>query len=141
MSKSGLSQEENKDMAKHSNEILLLQAYAAQARGDIEDYINFLSDDFVLHIPGRSQIAGDYKGKEEIRRHFREITQLSGGTFKTEVHDILASNDHVVGLVNAQADSEGSIVELPRVHIWHVRNGKLSELWLHPVNQYEFDVY
>jgi len=141
MSNSHLSQEKRTSRPIHPNEILLRQAYAAQSRGDIEGYINLLSDDFLLHIPGRSQIAGDYMGKEEIRRHFREITQLSGGTFRTEVHDILASDTHVVGLVNARANREGRFVELPRVHVWHVRNGKLSELWLHPVDQYAFDAY
>lgn len=47
----------------HPNEILLREAYEAQARGDIDGYMELLSDDFVLHIQGRSQIAGDYRGK------------------------------------------------------------------------------
>jgi ketosteroid isomerase-like protein len=141
MSNPHLSQENRTSKPIHPNEILLRKAYAAQSRRDIEGYINLLSNDFLLHIPGRSQIAGDYRGKEEIRRHFREITQLSGSTFRTEVHDILASDSHVIGLVNAWADCEGRVVELPRVHVWHVRKGKLSELWLHPVDQYTFDAY
>jgi len=61
------------------NEELVRQAYAAQSRGDMEGYLALLADDFVLHIPGRSQIAGDYQGHEEVRRHFREIAALSGG--------------------------------------------------------------
>lgn len=64
----------------HPNEAVVRRAYEAQARGDIEGYIDLLSEDFVLHIPGRSQIAGDYRGKEEVRRHFREIAEISGGT-------------------------------------------------------------
>jgi uncharacterized protein len=125
----------------HPNEILLQQAYEAQARGDIDGYIELLSDDFVLHIPGRSQIGGDYRGKDEVRRHFREITELSAGTFRTEIHDVLASDEHIVGLVNARAEREGVLVDLPRVHVWHVRDGKLAELWLHPGDQYAFDEY
>jgi ketosteroid isomerase-like protein len=125
----------------HGNEDLLRQAYEAQARGDLESYLDLLSDDFVLHIPGRSRIAGDYRGKDEVRRHFREIAELSGGTFRTEVHDTLASHDHAIGLVDARAERDGRIVELPRVHVWHVRDGKLSELWLHPLDQYAFDDY
>lgn len=62
----------------------------------------------------------------------KEIAELSGGTFRSEVHDVLASDEHVVGLILARAERDGRIVELPRVHIWHVRDGKLSELWLHP---------
>ncbi len=127
--------------APHQNEILLRMAYDAQARGDIDAYIDLLSEDIVLHIPGRSRIAGEYRGKEEVRRHFREIATLSGGTFRTQIHDVLAGEEHVVGLVRAQAERDGATVDLPRVHVWHVRNGKLAEVWIHPEDQYAFDAY
>jgi ketosteroid isomerase-like protein len=123
------------------NAMLLRQAYQAQGRGDLDGYVGLFSDDFVLHIPGRSQIAGDYRGEDEVRRHFREIAELSGGTFRAEVHDVLATDEHIIGLVNAVAEREGVVVDLPRVHVWHVRDGKLAELWLHPADQYAFDEY
>jgi ketosteroid isomerase-like protein len=66
----------------HPNEMLLRRAYEAQARGDLDGYIDLLADDFVLHIPVGSRIAGDYRGKDEVRRHFREIAELSEGTFR-----------------------------------------------------------
>jgi ketosteroid isomerase-like protein len=125
----------------HPNEVLLRQAYGAQAHGDIDAYLALLSDGFVLHIPGRSRIAGEYRGKDEVRRHFREIAELSGGTFRTELHDVIAGEEHAIGLVDARAEREGRVVELPRVHVWHARDGKLSELWLHPTDQYAFDAY
>lgn len=125
----------------HPNAALLRRAYDAQARGDLDSYLAQLTDDFVLHVVGRSQIAGEYRGKDEVRRHFREIGELSGGTFRTEVHDVTASDEHAVGLVNAHADRDGTRVELPRIHIWHVRDGRLSELWLHPLDQEAFDAY
>ena len=117
------------------------RAYEAQANGDIDDYLGQLSDDFVLHIPGRSRIAGEYRGKDGMRRHFQEIATLSGGTFRTDIHDVAASDDHAVGLIDAHAQRNGRSVSLPRVHVWHVREGRLSELWLHPADQYDFDDY
>jgi ketosteroid isomerase-like protein len=125
----------------HPNEQLVRQAYEAQARGDVETCVGLLSDDFVLHISGQSRIAGDYRGKDEVWLHLREIAELSSGTFRTEVHDVLASDEHVVGLIVARAKRDGRIVELPRVHVWHVRDGKLSELSLHPTDQEAFDSY
>ena len=127
--------------ARGPSEPLVRRAYEAQARGDVEGYLELLSEDFVLRIPGRSQIAGEYRGKDEVRRHFREIAELSGETFRTEMHDVLASDDHVVGLVNARAEREGRPVDVPRVHVWHVRDGRLTELWLHPADQHAFDAY
>ena len=125
----------------HPNEDLLRTAYDAQSRGDLDAYLECLREDFVLHIPGHSRIAGAYIGKEEVRRHFREIAQLSGGSFRTSVHDIIANDEHVVALVEAEALRAGERTLLPRVHVWHVRDGKLAELWLHPVDQDAFDDY
>lgn len=127
--------------APDHNEILLRMAYDAQARGDIDAYLDLLSEDVVFHIPGRSRIAGEYRGKDEVRRHFQEIRTLSGGTFRTEIHEVLAGEEHVVGLVRGQAERDGATVDLPRVHVWHVKNGKLGELWVHPADQYAFDAY
>jgi ketosteroid isomerase-like protein len=127
--------------AEHANATLVRRAYAAQAAGDLDGYLGLLTDDFVLHIPGRSQIAGEYRGRAAMRGHFADIVRLSEGTFRTSVHDVAASDDHVVALVSAQAERDGEIVALPRIHVWHVRNGALSELWLHPVDQDAFDAY
>ena len=125
----------------HSNEQLLRRLYEAQARGDIEAYLSFLSDDVALHVPGRSRIAGDYEGKAEVRRHFREMTELSGGTFRTSVDDIAASDQHAVGLISAFAQKEGREVSLPRIHVWLVREGELAEMWVYPRDQHAFDEF
>ena len=80
--------------ARHPNAALVRRAYAGQARGDLDAWLALLSDDFVLRVPGRSRIAGEYRGREEMRRHFGEIAELSGGTFRTSVHDVTASDEH-----------------------------------------------
>jgi ketosteroid isomerase-like protein len=125
----------------HPNEALVRSLYEAQARGDLDAYVGHLTEDFVLHIPGRSRIAGDYRGEADVRRHFHEIAQLSGGTFRTSVHDVTVSRDHVVALIEATAERDGRTVSLPRAHVWHVRGDRLSELWLQPMDLYAFDEY
>src|SRR5215216_1022369 len=127
--------------AMHRNEQLLRKAYDAEARGDFEAYLGFLTDDFVMHIPGRSRLCGEYRGKDEMREHLRDIRELSRGTFRIEVHDVLANDDHAVGLILAWAERDGRVVGLRRVHIWHIRDEMLSELWIHPGDQYAFDAH
>jgi hypothetical protein len=70
-----------------------------------------------------------------------EIANLSGGTFVATVHEVLGNGEHAVGLVEATAERDGVTTRLPRVHVWHVRRGRLAELWLHPVDQEAFDAY
>jgi hypothetical protein len=57
------------------------------------------------------------------------------------VHDVLVSGEHAIALIEAEAVRDGRVRPLPRVHVWHIRDGKLSELWLHPSDQYAFDEY
>lgn len=124
-----------------TNETAIREVYAAQARGDVEGYLSLLADDVVLHFPGRSRLAGDHAGKHAIRRHFALVAELSHGSFRTEVHDVLANDDHAVALIDARAERDGRTIDLPRVHVWHVRDGRPSELWVHPVDQYALDAY
>jgi uncharacterized protein len=91
--------------------------------------------------PGDRGSPASIGGKDEVRRHFREIAELSRETFRTELHDVIAGEDHAIGLVGARAERDGKVVDLPRVHVWHVREGQLNELWIHPDDQYAFDAY
>jgi len=55
-----------------------------------------LADDFALYIPGRSRIAGNYRGRDAMRRHLEDIAALSEGTFRTNVHDVTGSDEHAI---------------------------------------------
>jgi uncharacterized protein len=128
-------------IVREENERLVRAAYAAQAAGDVDGYLDLLAEDFRLTIPGGSPIAGEYQGREDMRRHFREIRDISEGSFRTAIHDVLASDDHAVGLVDASAARAGQAWSIPRVHVWHAADGRLAELWIHPADQARFDRY
>ncbi len=84
---------------------------------------------FVWHAPGRRAFAGDYRGHQGVMEFFGNLTELSGGTFRLEIHDLLASDDHVVALITGAAEREGSERELSGARVWHVANGKATEFW------------
>jgi hypothetical protein len=39
------------------------------------------------------------------------------------VHDVLATDQHVVGLVTVSIDYQGRHLDFDEAHIWHVRDG------------------
>jgi ketosteroid isomerase-like protein len=57
--------------------------------------------------------------------------QISDGTFKTEVHDILANETHMVAMVRVTAQREDrEPLDATVVHVWHVdEDGKFCEYW------------
>lgn len=54
--------------------------------------LNFFADDIVWHVPGRNPLSGDYKGKEEVLGFFGKLMELTQGSLKQEIHDMLAND-------------------------------------------------
>jgi hypothetical protein len=53
-------------MADHPNVELLRRGYAAYNTGDMATINELFADDIEWHVPGRSELAGDYHGKDEV---------------------------------------------------------------------------
>ena len=125
----------------HPNEELLRKGYEAFGSGDTQTLDQVLSDDIVWHVPGRSPIAGDYKGKEQVLQFFGQIVQMTGGAFKNEIHDLLANDEHGVVLVTATGDREGKRLDARQVHVFHIQDGRATEFWNHTDDLYAFDEF
>jgi ketosteroid isomerase-like protein len=124
----------------HPNERVVRSALDALARGDWHPYHDLLADDVVYHAPGRNLLSGDHRGKRQVEAMFDLSERLAGGTFKAEVHDVLANEDHVVVMSIARAEREGKLpLEDRRVLVFHMRDGKVSEIWWHPGDQHRID--
>jgi hypothetical protein len=50
-------------------------------------------------VPGRNPLSGDYRGKQEVFALFGKRAEQTAGTFRAEVHHLLADDTHGVGLV------------------------------------------
>lgn len=128
-------------MADHPNVDLLRRGYAAYGAGDTETMNELFHDDVVWHVAGRSAIAGEYKGKEQVLGLFGKIAELSDGTAKIEVHDFLANDEHGIALVKESATRNGRSHEGNASHVFHIRDGKVTEFWDAQVDQYATDEF
>jgi ketosteroid isomerase-like protein len=125
----------------HPNEELVRRGYDAFATGDIATLNELFADDIVWHAAGRNQLAGTYRGKEEVFGTFQKVAELSGGTFKLDIHALLADEDHVVALTHATAQREGRTLDDNTIQIFHIKDGKVTEQWLHPGDAYATDEF
>jgi ketosteroid isomerase-like protein len=126
-------------MAEHPNVELVRRGYAAYQQGDMDVINELFADDIVWHITGRSPLAGDYKGKEQVFGFFAKLMEISEGTSKLEVHDVLANDEHAVALLTGSATVKGKSFTGNDVHVMHIRNGKVVEFWDSPLDQYASD--
>ena len=120
---------------RHPNADLLAAHLDALSRGDIATAMSFYSDDVVFHYPGRNPLSGDYRGKSDVLALMQRVMQLTNGSFRPDVHDILASDDHVAALVRVHAERDGVPVEWTSLDLFHLRDDSLSEHWVHEVDQ------
>jgi ketosteroid isomerase-like protein len=112
---------------------------AFYAGGDAEPLREFLTDDVVWHVPGRSPIAGDHEGIEAVMGYFERRRALARATFRVRVREVLASGDLVIQLAGGTAELGGSEVAWETVGIFRVRDGRIAEGRLVPFDQYLFD--
>ena len=129
-------------MADHPNVELLRKGYAAFAAGDMATVENIFADDIVWHAPGNNPISGDFKGKEQVFGLFAKLMELTGGTFRQEIHDIVANDEHAVVLAeNGAQRPDGRSWQGRAAHVWHVANGKCTEYWLFADDQAAADAF
>ena len=126
-------------MGAKENADLVSKGYEAFQKGDLAAFDDILGDGCVWHVPGRGQLAGDKKGRQATVAYYGKLGELSEGTVKVELHDVLANGEHVVGLHRTSAKRGGKSFETTAAIVFHVQNGRISEAWEHPFNLYEQD--
>jgi ketosteroid isomerase-like protein len=113
----------------HPNEEVVRRGYDAFSRGDMDTLRELFGDDVVWHVPGRSPLAGDHRGVDAILGYFGQAMELTGGTFQAELHDVVANDDHTVGLHIARGQRNGKSLEDHHVLVFHFRDGQIAEVW------------
>lgn len=125
----------------HRNEDLVRKGYDAFGKGDLETIRELFSSDIIWHVSGRGPLSGTYKGVGEVFGLFGELAQRSQGTFRVELHDVIANDDHAVALTVNRGMRDGASLRSPSVAIYHVRDGRVSEAWLAPHDAYAEDEF
>ena len=125
----------------HANEDLIRSGYEAFGRGDVAAVTALFADDIAWHIGGTSLVSGDYRGPQEVLGFFGKLAELSGGTFRLEVHDILANDKHAVVLATASGQRDGQALAAREAQIWHVADGRRTEFWAFAENQADLDKF
>ena len=95
----------------------------------------------LYHVPGENSIAGIYSGPEEIFGLMAKSLELTGGTLRFELEDVVANGHHAVALDRATASRGDRKLDMARLMITHLENGKPLDLWLVVQDQYAFDEF
>ena len=109
-------------MGEHPNAQLYRKAMEAMMAGD-GSAADYLSDDIVWWEIGSAEPR---RGKEAL---MESMAGYSDVDFKVDVHDVVANDEHVVGLVAATVTVGDKEFSYRTAEIAHVEDGKLTERW------------
>jgi ketosteroid isomerase-like protein len=95
----------------------------AMASGDMQTAASLIADDVVWHAIGAAE---PIRGKAELAAGMAGFAEAN---ITWDVHDVVASDDHVIGLGTASATIGDRSLTYRTAEIYHVRNGQITERW------------
>jgi ketosteroid isomerase-like protein len=128
-------------MNEHPNARLIRRGHESFARGDLEALQEFMADDVVWHEPGRSVLGGDYKRPEGVIELLRKLQDLSNGTFKVEIVDLLANAERAVAIQEESAQRGDRELDMASAVEFEIHHGKITEVTVYHADTYHFDEF
>jgi uncharacterized protein len=109
----------------------LAEAMAVISQGDVDEFGEILlADDVVWHWPGRSSVAGDYRGREATLELLRGFHRLTGNRLNVEPMDILEGQDHLMSFTHVTAEREGDHLDVVMADAMRFgADGRVVEYW------------
>jgi hypothetical protein len=115
------------------------RAYAdAWRRGDLETLFGLYAEDVVLHYFGRSPLAGRHQGRDALLRVLAAVQERTAREL-VSVEDVLASDGRAAIIARERFRRDGRTVEMERVLVYRIANGRLAECWLYDQDQRAVD--
>ena len=116
--------------------------YNALLSGDLSAAAVVLDDASVLHVPGRSGLAGDYQGQEAIVGVLERMAQYTHGTLHLGSPTLVAEDVHVLVLQgHISATATRTQLDTDVIHALSLRGDKIQEAWIFSLNQDDFDEF
>jgi ketosteroid isomerase-like protein len=116
-------------------------AFKAFAERDAITVGRLIGDGVVWRVPGRSGMAGEYRGRAEIFEFLRRTAELTAGTYRTEIVDVWGGDELVVALYRAVGSRDGRELDIPQALVFRFERDALREVLAVPCDPVAFDAF
>jgi len=117
------------------------KAYQDFESGDLDLLGVVMDQNVVWHEPGRSSLAGDYKGPEAVLGFLGQLRARSGGTFKIEILDVISEPGRAVVFQRETATRDGKDLDVIAAVDFEIHHGKITEVTVYQADTYHFDEF
>jgi ketosteroid isomerase-like protein len=126
----------------HGNAEVVRAMFAAYASGDDATLRLVLADEVLYRLPGRSPMAGLYRGREEVLALWdRQKAYLGGRVYRVEPLGLVADDQHVVLLGSGEADGPAGKLLWRAANVYRVLAGQVVECRVFIEDLYTFDQF
>jgi len=124
------------------NAEIVRRSYRALNEADFGALARFFDEKASWHTPGRSAIAGHYRGRDLVLAQLARYDKETLGTFTVALQDVLASDDgRVVGLHLSSAARNGRRLEAGCCVAFQIKNGRIVSGREHIFDLYDWDAF
>lgn len=116
-------------MNEQTNRQLVQQAYQKVKAGDMQSFLNSLTEDVQWQLPEMENVpfAGTWHGREQVGQFFNTVAQAQDDG-ELELEEFIAQGDKVVvlGRFSWRVKSTGRVSASDWAHVWTVKSGKIT---------------
>jgi ketosteroid isomerase-like protein len=100
-----------------------------------------IGEDATWHVPGSTQVARVYRGREQIFDLFRSTRRLTGGTYTSELLWCLADERHAVAVYRARGRRHGRELDAEQALLITLRDGRWQKVVATPTDPEAFEAF
>ena len=128
-------------MSAAENAAVVERIFDAFARKEGLALRGLFAEDAVWSVPGHGIMAGLYEGREAIFRFLAKLPKETGGTYGSELIDVLASDDRAAALYRARGARHGRTLELDQVLLFQIEDGVVRRVLALPSDPDAFEAF
>jgi ketosteroid isomerase-like protein len=123
------------------NEAIVRRIFDAFARKEGLALRGLFAEDAAWTVPGHGVMAGTYRGREAIFRFLAKLPRETGGTYRSELSDVLASDDRAAALYRARGERHGRTLELDQLLLFRIEGSLVRDVLALPSDPEAFEAF
>jgi uncharacterized protein len=111
----------------HPNVLTYLAAIDAFNRDDLTAVGDYVRPDFRYRIPGRSSVAGEFRGIKGFVEALARLRDESGGTIELTPVAVLADDENLIARARVTAERDGKRLDTENCYAFRFLDGKVAD--------------
>jgi ketosteroid isomerase-like protein len=128
-------------VAREENDALVRRMFDAFASKNGFALRGLFADDAVWTVPGRSALAGVYRGRREVFRFLARLEEETDGTYASRLVEALVSDDRAAAVYRASGRRRGRDLDLDQVLLFRFDDGRVTEVTALPCDPVAFEEF